>query len=405
MSDRQRFGPSQRSAIDPFIVMEMMAAANARAATGAEVLHLEVGEPCGGATAGAIAAATTAMARSSCGYTEAFGLPALRHRIGLYYRDTYGVSVDSDHVAMTVGASGAFILAFLAAFEVGDRVIVTEPGYPAYRNILHALGIEVVAVPTDARTRFQPTPELLDRVEGPIHGLILASPSNPAGTMLARADLQRLAAYCAGRGIRIVSDEIYHGITYDEPAETILAFCRDAIVVNSFSKYFCMTGWRLGWLVLPSDLVPAVTRLGQNLFIAAPTVAQHAALGAMGDLAELDRRIERYRRNRAHLLAALPKVGLTRMAPADGAFYLYLDVAAFTDNSVELCRRLLHDTGVALTPGVDFDPARGHHFVRMSFAGAEADVAEACDRVCAWFSAARASKPGLKLPQLAAAGA
>lgn len=390
MSDRQPFKSSRRSAIAPFIVMEMMAAANARAAAGGDVLHLEIGEPGGGAPPTALAAVTTALTRTSGGYTEAFGLPALRRQIGQHYHATYGVAVDPAQVAMTVGASGAFILAFLAAFEHGDRIVVTEPGYPAYRNILQSLGLEVVPVATDVETRFQPTPELLERVPDPIQGLILASPSNPTGTMLPRAEMERLAAYCASRGIRIISDEIYHGITYDEPAETILAFSRDAVVVNSFSKYFCMTGWRLGWLVLPPDLVDAVNRLAQNLFIAPPTVAQHAALAVLqNDLPELERRLDRYRRNRAHLLAALPRAGLTRMAPADGAFYIYVDVSEFTDNSLRLCRRLLDETGVAITPGVDFDPARGQHFVRLSFAGAESDVGEACERLCRWFASAR----------------
>lgn len=406
MSDHPPFKASRRSAIAPFVVMEMMAAANARAATGADVLHLEVGEP-GGAPASALAAATAALTGTSGGYTEAFGLPALRRQLSRHYLSTYGVAVDPTRVAMTVGASGAFILAFLAAFDEGDRIVVTDPGYPAYRNILHSLGLEVASVATHVETRFQPTPELLDCIQGPIHGLILASPSNPAGTMLPRAELQRLASYCADRGIRIVSDEIYHGITYEEPAETVLAFAEDAIVVNSFSKYFCMTGWRLGWLVLPPDLVPAVTRLAQNLFISAPTVSQHAALGVMlNDLPELERRIERYRRNRALLLAALPRVGLTRMAPADGAFYVYLDVSEFTDDSLQLCRRLLDETGVALTPGVDFDPARGHHFVRLSFAGAEDVVAQAAERLCSWFAnAKRAQDPAGRSKLLAAAGA
>ena len=288
---------------------------------------------------------------------------------------------------MTMGASGAFILAFLAAFDAGDRVIVTEPAYLAYRNILKALGVEVVALPTDLSTRFQPTPELLERVPGPIDGLILASPSNPTGTILPRPELARVAAWCGNRGIRVVSDEIYHGITYDDPAETILAFAPDAIVVNSFSKLYGMTGWRLGWLVLPEPLVEPVTRLAQNLFISAPAISQHAALGAMADLPELQRRVERYRRNRGLLLDRLQGLGLSRMAPPDGAFYLYLDIGHLGLGSVELCRHLLEDTGVALTPGVDFDPARGGRFVRISFAGAEADVAAAADRLELWLDA------------------
>lgn len=401
MSDHPSFKPSRRSAIAPFIVMEMMAAANARAASGAEVLHLEVGEPGGGTPPAAIEAAAAALAEGACGYTEAFGLRTLRQAIAQRYAVDHAVHVEPSRIAMTAGASGAFILAFLAAFDAGDRVIVTDPGYPAYRNILRSLGVEVVAVPTDLSTRFQPTPELLERVSGPIHGLIIASPSNPAGTMLSRAELARLAVYCTNRGIRIVSDEIYHGITYDEPAETVLASAPEAIVVNSFSKYYGMTGWRLGWLVLPPELVAPVTRLAQNLFISAPAIAQHAALGAMADLPELERRVERYRRNRDHLLRVLPAAGLTRMAPADGAFYLYLDISEFAADSLQFCRRLLDETGVALTPGVDFDPERGHHFVRLSFAGPANEVAAAADRLAHWLRPsvpARAARRGALAP-------
>ena len=394
MGDHPPFKPSRRSAIAPFIVMEMMAAANARAANGAEVLHLEVGEPGGGTPPAAVKAAMVALTDGACGYTEAFGLRTLRRAIATRYEVDHGVTVDPARIAMTAGASGGFILAFIAAFDAGDRVIVTDPGYPAYRNILQALGIEVVSVPTDLSTRFQPTPELLDQVPGPIHGLVVASPSNPAGTMLSSADLARLVAYCTRRGIRIVSDEIYHGITYDTPAETVLAFSSEAIVVNSFSKYYGMTGWRLGWLVLPSELVAPVTRLAQNLFISAPAIAQHAALGAMADAPDLVQRVERYRRNRDRLLTMLPKAGLTRMAPAEGAFYLYVDISEFAANSVQLCRRLLDETGVALTPGVDFDPERGHRFVRLSFAGPEAEVATAAGRLCEWLRPTLPSQVG-----------
>ena len=376
--------PSRRSAIDPFIVMEVLAAANARAQRGGDVLHLEIGEPGGGTPPAAVAAAAAALAEGGGGYTEAFGMASLRHALADRYLQDHGVAVSPDRVALTVGASGAFILAFLAAFDAGDRVIVTEPGYPAYRNILKALGVEVVSLPTELATAFQPTPELLDRVAGPIAGLVLASPSNPTGSILPRPALQRLAAWCAARRVRIVSDEIYHGITYGEPAETVLAFSHDAIVVNSFSKLHAMTGWRLGWLVLPEELIAPVTRLAQNLFISAPAIAQHAALGAMADPAEAARRVEHYRRNRTLLLDRLPRMGLGRMAPPDGAFYLYLDIADLGIGSVELCRRLLDETGVALTPGVDFDAARGQRYVRLSFAGPEPVVASAVDRLERW---------------------
>ena len=387
MSANPSIKASRRSAIDPFIVMEVMAAANARARRGGDVLHLEVGEPGGGAPSAALEAVAAALAGGACGYTEAFGLPALRQALAERYRRDHRLSVSPARIALTVGASGAFILAFLAAFDPGDRVIVTEPGYPAYRNILAALGIEVVPLATDLSTGFQPTPELLDRVQGPVAGLIIASPSNPTGSILPRAELARVAAWCAARRVQIVSDEIYHGITYDEPAETILAFAPEAIVVNSFSKLYGMTGWRLGWLVLPEALVAPVTKLAQNLFISAPTVAQHAALGAISDPSALPRRVEHYRRNRTLLLDRLPRMGLSRMAPPDGAFYLYVDIGRFGLGSVELCRRLLDDTGVALTPGVDFDPARGERYVRLSFAGSEGDIAEAAARMETWLGA------------------
>ena len=402
MTGTPTFKPSRRSEIAPFIVMEMMAAANARAAAGGEVLHLEVGEPGGGTPPAAVRAATAALADGPCGYTEAFGLMSLRRAIARRYAEDHDVGVDPARIAMTAGASGAFILAFLAAFDVGDRVIVTDPGYPAYRNILHALGIEIVTVATGPATRFQPTPELLEQVPGPVHGLILASPSNPTGTMLAAAELAALAAYCSRRGIRIVSDEIYHGITYDAPAASMLGFAPDAIVINSFSKYYGMTGWRLGWVVLPPELVAPATRLAQNLFISAPAIAQHAALGAMSDVAELERRVERYRRNREHLLRLLPAAGLTRMAPPDGAFYLYVDVSDFAADSVSFCRRLLDETGVALTPGTDFDPARGHRYVRLSFAGPEEEVIAAGTRLTAWLRQGRPA-PAVRSGTLATA--
>ena len=359
MSDRPGFRPSRRSDIAPFIVMEVLAAANARAVAGEDIVHLEVGEPAAGAPAGAVAAAMAALAAGSCGYTEALGLPAMRARLARHYRESYGQAVDPARIAVTNGASGAFNLAFLAAFYAGARVAVTEPGYPAYRNILAALDIEVVPVPTTLATRFQPTPELLEAIPGRLDGLVIASPSNPTGTMLAEAELTRLARWCRARAVRLISDEIYHGITYGAPAGTVLAADPEALVVNSFSKYFCMTGWRLGWLVLPPDLVAATARLAQNLFIAAPTVAQHAALGAFSARAELEARVEGYARNRKLLLGALHAAGLTRVAPPDGAFYLYVDISELGACSVELARRLLEEAGLAVTPGVDLATARG----------------------------------------------
>ncbi|MFO1037763.1 MAG: aminotransferase class I/II-fold pyridoxal phosphate-dependent enzyme [Geminicoccaceae bacterium] len=384
MSSETTLKQSRRSKIAPFLVMEVVAAANARAAAGRDVLHLEVGEPGAGTPAPALAAAAAAGPSARQCYTEALGLPQLRRRIAQHYAETYGVEVDPGRIAVTSGASGAFVLAFLAMFDAGDRVVVAEPGYPAYRNILEALDIEAVPLPVGPETRFQPTAAALDTLEGPLHGLIVASPSNPTGSLLPRSELQRLVTTCRARGMRLISDEIYHGITYETPADCALSLSRDAIVINSFSKYFCMTGWRLGWMVLPEDLVPAVTRLAQNLFIAPPTISQYAAIGAFEAKAELDGLVHGYRRNRDRLRAALASVGIDRIAPPDGAFYLYADVGERTDDSVAWCRRLLDETGVALTPGVDFDPVRGRHFVRLSFAGTAADVDAAADRLVAW---------------------
>ncbi len=386
-ADRAR-GPSsasRRSAIAPFIVMEVLAAANRQAAQGQDILHLEVGEPGGGPPAAVLEAARAALGQAPLGYSEALGLPALRERLARHYGETYGIELAPDRLALTIGASGAFILAFLAAFDAGARVAVAEPGYPAYRNILAALGIEVVPIATTIETRYQPTPDLLDRVTGRLDGLVLASPANPTGSMLGREQLQALAAYCRQRGIRLIADEIYHGITYEQPATTMLEVEPRAVIVNSFSKYFCMTGWRLGWLVLPDELTGPVERLAQSLFIAPPTIAQHAALGAFAARPELDLRVQAYRRNRDRLTLALREAGLEGIAPADGAFYLYVDIGATGQGSRALAAQLLKETGVAVTPGVDFDQPRGERFVRLSFAGPEAVVATAAERLRAWF--------------------
>ncbi|MEK9755268.1 MAG: aminotransferase class I/II-fold pyridoxal phosphate-dependent enzyme, partial [Rhodospirillaceae bacterium] len=325
-------------------------------------------------------------------YTDSFGVPALRERIGRHYREVYGVDVATESIVVTTGSSAAFVLSFLAAFDVGDRVALASPGYPAYRNILNALGIEVVDIPTGADSNFQPTLPVLERALAVLEaetgkgvdGLIVASPSNPTGTMLTPDELAALVRYSADKGIRFVSDEIYHGITYGRAAETALKFGRDVVVINSFSKYFSMTGWRLGWMVLPPDLLRAVECLGQNLFISPPTISQHAGIAAFDCNAELDANVARYARNRELLLQRLPKARFDKLASADGAFYIYADVGDLTNDSPEFCRRMLAETGVATTPGTDFDPVRGHRSVRFSFAGEEADMAEAAERLIAW---------------------
>ena len=373
-----------RGAIPPFMVMEVMRAAADREAAGGDVLHLEVGQPSTGAPSAAIAMAKTALDGDVLGYTEAFGLRALRAAVSGHYKTFYGLDVPLERIVITTGASGAFVLGYLAAFDPGDRVALVLPGYPGYRHIATAVGLEPVSIEAGPETRFQPSVALLDAIDGPIDGLVVASPSNPAGTMLPPDDLAELAAYCEGRGIRMVSDEIYHGICFGYDAACAAAHSDTAIVINSFSKYFSMTGWRLGWMVVPEDLLRSVESLAQNLFISPPTLSQHAALATFDCYDELDANVARYARNRELLLEALPKAGFDRLAPADGAFYIYADVSAMTNDSEDFCRRMLRELGVAATPGIDFDPGRGNAFVRFSFAGSTEDMAEAARRLQDW---------------------
>lgn len=375
---------SKRGAVPPFYVMEVMKAAAKREAEGKEVLHLEVGQPSTQAPQGVIEAAVTAVREERLGYTDAFGLPELRTRIARHYRDYYGVRIPPERIAVTTGSSGAFLLSFLAALDAGDRLALAEPGYPAYRNILTSLDVEAVGVPVEAATRFQPTPEVLDEVDGPIHALLVATPANPTGTMLSADDLRALIAWCDERGTRLIVDEIYHGITYEGRAVTAAALSDRVIVINSFSKYFSMTGWRLGWMVVPEDLHRSVECLSQNHFISPPVMSQHAAIAAFDCTEELEANVERYRRNREVLLRELPKAGFDRLAPADGAFYIYADVGRLTNDSVAFCKKMLAETGIAATPGIDFDPPRGHRYVRFSFAGATEEMAEAAERLKKW---------------------
>ncbi len=372
--------------IPPFFVMEVMRAADAREVSGHAVYHMEVGQPGTGAPQGALQAAEEALRAQRLGYTDAQGVPEIRTAIAKRYRDYYGIGVAPERIVTTTGSSAAFVLAFLAAFDVGDRVALAAPGYPCYSNILSALGIEPVMLMATAEDRFQPNPALLDQAltEGPIDGLIVASPSNPTGTMLGRDAFRDLAAYCQKEGIRLISDEIYHGITYDRKADCALEFTPDAIVINSFSKYFSMTGWRLGWMVVPEELSRAIECLAQNLYISPPTLSQMAGLAALECGAELDRNVAVYARNRALLLEALPRAGVDRLAPADGAFYLYADISRLTNDSDAFCRAMLAETGVAATPGIDFDRARGNHFMRFSFAGPTAEIESAAQALLDW---------------------
>ncbi|MBV8535845.1 MAG: aminotransferase class I/II-fold pyridoxal phosphate-dependent enzyme [Alphaproteobacteria bacterium] len=370
--------------------MDVLRAANARDAIARtpdeRSIHLEVGQPATSAPAAVIEAARQALADHRLGYTESLGIPELRARIARHYRDTYGVDVPAERVVVTSGSSGAFLLAFLGAFDAGERVALADPGYPAYRNMLRALDLEPVGIAAAPEAKFQPTPAALDRAAGskPLDGLIVASPANPTGSMLSAADLAALAAWCGSRGVRLISDEIYHGIVYGEPAATALQFSPEAIVVNSFSKYYSMTGWRLGWMVLPQDLVRPVEVLAQNLFISPPALPQLAALAAFDATGELEANVARYRRNRDILLASLPEAGFERFAAPDGAFYLYADVAHLTNDSEAFCERMLAEAGVAATPGTDFDPSRGSTYVRFCFAGTEAEMEEAARRLILW---------------------
>ena len=373
----------------PFIVMDVISAANARQAAlpvGApHVIRMEVGQPGTGAPAGAVAAVQRALAAGgSLGYTEALGIPSLRARIAAHYGSWYDADFGAGRVAVTVGASGAFPLAFLAAFDPGDRVAMVAPFYPPYVNILTALGITPVILPAGIETRYQPTVAMLERLDPRPDGLIVASPCNPAGTMLHPDELRDIARWCHANGVRLISDEIYHGLNYGAPLATAAALSPSAIVVNSFSKYFSMTGWRIGWLVLPEDLVRPVECLAQNMFISAPHISQVAAEAAFECTAELDANIARYRRSRDLLLARLPGAGFARLSPAEGAFYLYADVSDRTNDSRAFCARMLDEAGVAASPGVDFDRDRGHHFVRFSYCGAEADMAAAAERLERW---------------------
>jgi aspartate/methionine/tyrosine aminotransferase len=382
------------AAAPPFLVMDVIAAANARAASlppgafpdGRGILRMEVGQPGSGAPRGAAAAAIRALqAGEPMGYTEALGLASLRARIAAHYRAKYGVEVKAGRIAVTVGASGGFPLAFLAAFDAGDRIAMAAPFYPPYANILTALGMLPQWLPCDASTRFQPTLAMLEKLDPLPAGLIVASPCNPAGTMLAPAELAGIARWCHAHGVRLVSDEIYHGLSYGTVAESTAAGGSDsAIVVNSFSKYFSMTGWRIGWLVLPEDLVRPVECLAQNLFISAPHVAQIAAEAAFDCGPELEANKAGYARARAALLAGLPAAGFDRIAEADGAFYLWCDVGHLTDDSLDFCARMLEGAGIAASAGVDFDRDRGARFLRFSYCGAEAAVVQAPARLRAW---------------------
>lgn len=388
---------STRSNVAPFIAMDVMREASAlERQNGAKtkIIHMEVGQPATAAPQLVRDAATIALATERLGYTDALGLPKLRERIARHYDEYYGVNIDPARVAVTAGSSGGFVLAFLACFDPGARVAICEPGYPAYRNILKTLGLQPVGIPVGPETRWAITPELLDAAErehGSLAGVLVASPANPTGTMMTPDALGALAKSCQDNGRWLISDEIYHGMTFGAVEATALAYSPDVIVANSFSKYYCMTGWRLGWLVVPEILIRPLEKLAQNIFISPSAIAQEAAIAAFDAREELDTNIAIYAANRDLLLEALPAAGISNFAPVDGAFYLYADLEKILEknanmNSVEFCNRMLHEAGVAATPGVDFDPHRGNQTVRFSFAGATAEMAEAAERIKKWLA-------------------
>jgi aspartate/methionine/tyrosine aminotransferase len=375
--------PARRASIAPFIAMDVKREATLREQVGERIIHMEVGEPCAPPPRLVREAAIAALAGGPIGYTDALGLFSLRQRIARHYSETYRIELDPQRVAITTGSSGAFIIAFLALFDVGARVAIPNPGYPAYRNIFAALGVETVDVPVNAENNFAMTAAALEKAHAAkrLDGVLAMSPANPTGAMLSDAQLRDIAVFCQTEGVPFISDEIYHGLTFTHPAQTALAFSDQAIVVNSFSKYYCMTGWRIGWLVAPPELIRPIERLQQSLAISAPTLSQIAAQAAFDAGDELEAVKEGYRRNRQILLDGLPDLGFHHLAPADGAFYLYADISRFTGDSTQFCHDLLHRAGVAATPGVDFDPRLGHLSLRLSYAGAEADMIEALRRL------------------------
>ncbi|HLT77396.1 MAG TPA: aminotransferase class I/II-fold pyridoxal phosphate-dependent enzyme [Ferrovibrio sp.] len=376
--------PSKRGAIDPFYVMEVMKAAAEREAAGGDVIHMEVGQPSTPAPRAAIAAAVAAAQREPLGYTLALGVPQLREAIAKHYRDYYGLAVPAERIIVTTGSSAGFLLAFLAAFDAGDKVALGEPAYPAYRNILKGVNLEPAMIVTEMATRFQPTPADIQKQAPDAKGVLVASPANPTGTMLGEAEMKALVDDCAAKSRWLIVDEIYHGITYHGRAQSVLALTDQAIVINSFSKYFSMTGWRLGWMVVPEILLRPIECLMQNLYISSPGISQVAGIAALSAYDELEQNVARYAKNREILLNELPQAGFDRLAPADGAFYIYADISRFTNDANDFCKRMLAETGIAATPGIDFDRGRGHYFMRFSFAGATDRMSEAAKRLKAW---------------------
>ncbi|MFN3252230.1 pyridoxal phosphate-dependent aminotransferase [Roseibium album] len=384
----EAFQPSRRSDVAPFIAMDVLAEAAKLEAGGRSIIHMEVGQPSAPAPRLALEAARKALEHGRLGYTAAAGIQPLRHALAEHYKREYGVEVPSDRIMVTTGSSAGFNLAFLAAFDPGDRIALTAPGYPAYRNILRSLGLVPVEIEVSEETRWCLTPEHIEQAlkDGPVRGILVASPANPTGTMMSSDALTELIRFAEAEKIWFISDEIYHGLDYSGDQKSALEISDNAIIINSFSKYYCMTGWRIGWMVLPDQLVRPAERLAQNLYISAPEMSQLAATAALGSVQELEVVKAGYVANRELLLEGLPAIGFDQLLPVDGAFYIYADISRFSDDSLRFARQMLHDAGVAATPGVDFDPVHGHKFLRFSFAGAHENMKEALVRMSKFLS-------------------
>lgn len=372
---------SQQTDIATFRVLDLLQQVNERKMNGEDIISLAPGQPCDGAPEPAIEYGISVMKNGFMGYTEAVGMPLLRDRISVWYRDYYGLDVPMERIVITIGASGAFLFAFLSMFEPGDKIALASPGYPAYRNIIKACGLEAIEIESSMQTGYQPTISQLEELDELPDGLLIASPSNPAGTMISPENLKSLCNWCREKGVRLIADELYHGVTFDEKADSVLRYCKDVVAVNSFSKYFAMTGWRLGWMVLPENVTARVKSLAESLFVSPPTLAQHVAYKTFEHTDILDQYVARYKANLDVLLAELPKAGITKFPKTQGAFYLYADISDLTQDSEQWAKDLLDAKGVAVTPGTDFDLERGHTTIRLSYAGSTEDITEAAKRI------------------------
>lgn len=382
---------SNRSDISTFRALDNLAAVNKRIKDGEDIVRLEAGQPCFGVPEAALAYGRERLTLDPLqGYTDALGMQLLRGRISAYIHQRYGVQIDYNRIAVTAGSSPGLIMAFLAAFNAGDTIAVCTPTYAAYMNTLKALDLKIIEIPTGPETNYQPTAELLEKSGQKFDGLIICSPSNPTGTLLEESELKKICNWCDTNGVRLISDEAYHGITYETPAQTALKYSSTVLVMNTFSKYFAMTGWRMGWMSVPEDMTVRIKRLSESLFVAPPTISQHVAYKVFDHLDELDGYVRHYKTNRDILLAGLPKAGISRLSAPQGAFYLYADLGDYTHDAEAFCRAMVSEAGVSCTAGVDFDPTRGNNTMRISYAGTAEDMHKAVERLGNWLAPAKA---------------